>query len=179
VTFQRVLLLDVSWAPVAVISWMKAVCLVYQDKVDTLAYQEAEAHSPSTTVRLPAVLRLNRPVKTAWQAVRFSRRNVYHRDDYRCQYCGRKLPAHKLNLDHVVPRSRGGRTSWDNVVTSCLDHNRIKGGRLPREAGLRLLRRPQRPSWSPGEKIRATLIGTVPSLWEPYLGEDRSEAAAE
>ncbi len=168
-SFERVLLVDQTWAPISVISWMKAICLLYQEKVHPLEFQEAEARSPSTTLLVPSVLRLNCVVKSAWQHVRFSRRHVYYRDEYRCQYCGKKFAAHKLNLDHVIPRSRGGLTTWENVVTCCINHNRIKGGRMPREAGMKLLRRPRRPSWSPGEKIVAAYPGPLPDRWFPYL----------
>ena len=168
-TFERVLLVDITWAPISVISWMKAICLLYQDKVQPLEFQEALAHSPSTTLQVPSVIKLNCAVKAAWNSVRFTRRHVYYRDGYRCQYCGKVFSPNKLNLDHVVPRSRGGLTTWENVVTCCINHNRQKGGRMPREAGMKLLRRPRRPSWSPGEKIVASFPGPLPAKWFPYL----------
>ena len=168
-SFERVLLVDLTWAPISVISWMKAICLLYQEKVQPLEFQEAKAHSPSITLQVPSVIKLNCVVKAAWQAVRFSRRHVYYRDGYCCQYCGKTFSPTKLNLDHVIPRSRGGQTTWENVVTCCINHNRIKGGRMPREAGMKLLRRPGRPSWSPGEKIVASYTGPLPKKWFPYL----------
>jgi len=81
--------------------------------------------------------------------VRFSRFNLYARDQNRCQYCGRQFPRSELNLDHVVPRMKGGTSVWENVVCSCHRCNRIKGGRTPAEAGMRLIRQPRRPQWTP------------------------------
>jgi 5-methylcytosine-specific restriction endonuclease McrA len=99
--------------------------------------------------------------------VRFSRANVMTRDGFTCQYCGDRPPRSRLNLDHVVPRAHGGRSSWENVVASCLDCNRRKGGRTPEQAGLRLLRAPARPRWTP--------LATLPLAhvrhdeWRPFL----------
>jgi 5-methylcytosine-specific restriction endonuclease McrA len=99
--------------------------------------------------------------------VRFSRANVMTRDGFTCQYCGDRPPRSQLNLDHVVPRAHGGRSTWENVVASCLDCNRRKGGRTPEQAGLRLLRAPARPRWTP--------LATLPLAhvrhdeWRPFL----------
>ena len=81
--------------------------------------------------------------------VRFSRHNIYMRDGNTCQYCGQELPRTELNLDHVVPRAQGGRTTWENVVCCCIDCNLSKGARTPEQAGLKLLKAPVRPRWTP------------------------------
>jgi 5-methylcytosine-specific restriction endonuclease McrA len=99
--------------------------------------------------------------------VRFSRHNIYMRDGNTCQYCGRTLPRTDLNLDHVVPRSQGGRTTWENVVCCCIDCNLAKGARTPDQAGMRLLKAPLRPRWTPtfraaGDRIRYR-------EWLPFL----------
>ena len=99
--------------------------------------------------------------------VRFSRVNVMTRDGFTCQYCGERPPRSQLNLDHVVPRALGGRTTWENVVTSCVDCNRTKGGRTPVQAGMELIRKPARPRWTP--------LATLPLAhirhdeWRPFL----------
>jgi len=99
--------------------------------------------------------------------VRFSRANVMTRDGFTCQYCGERPPRSQLNLDHVIPRAHGGRSCWENVVASCLECNRRKGGRTPEQAGLRLLRAPARPRWTP--------LATLPLAhirhdeWRPFL----------
>lgn len=100
--------------------------------------------------------------------VRFSRMNVYARDRSTCQYCARRLPRSELNLDHVIPRSRGGQTNWENIVCSCIRCNLRKGGRTPEEAGLRLLKRPVRPRWSPA--FRAPVVRFY-EAWLPFLTE--------
>lgn len=97
--------------------------------------------------------------------VRFSRANIYARDGSRCQYCGHRFPRSALNLDHVVPRSRGGLTTWENVVCSCIRCNLRKGGRTPDEAGIRLLKRPVRPRWSPAFRAPARFY----EQWRPFL----------
>ena len=99
--------------------------------------------------------------------VRFSRMNIFARDASTCQYCGRRLPRTELNLDHVVPRSRGGSTSWENVVCSCVPCNLHKGGRTPQEAAMRLLRLPARPRWTP--LLRAPLRKATYREWQPFL----------
>jgi len=106
-------------------------------------------HTPSATLRVPRVILLTTYDRVPRPTVRFSRANVFTRDHNTCQYCGRNYPRHKLNIDHVVPKSLGGDSNWENVVCSCVSCNRIKGGRLLKDAGLRLLRQPRRPAWSP------------------------------
>lgn len=98
--------------------------------------------------------------------VRFSRLNIYARDRNTCQYCGKRLPRAELNLDHVVPRSRGGLTTWENVVCSCVPCNLRKGGRTPEEAGLRLHRRPARPRWNP---VFRSPVRRFYEEWLPFL----------
>ncbi|MBN2362362.1 MAG: HNH endonuclease [Deltaproteobacteria bacterium] len=106
-------------------------------------------HTPSAAIRVPRVIQLLGYDRVPRPSVRFSRANVFTRDRNTCQYCGRSFPRHKLNIDHVIPKSLGGDSSWENVVCSCVSCNRIKGGRLLKDAGLRLLRQPRRPVWSP------------------------------
>jgi 5-methylcytosine-specific restriction endonuclease McrA len=100
--------------------------------------------------------------------VRFSRYNIYLRDGNTCQYCGRELPRTDLNLDHVVPRAQGGRTTWENVVCCCIDCNLSKGARTPEQAGIKLLKLPVRPRWTPTFR---TQTGKVRYReWLPFLG---------
>jgi len=98
---------------------------------------------------VPRVILLMTYDRVPRRHVRFTRHNVYARDHDTCQYCGRRFPRHELNLDHVVPRSQGGLSTWENVVCSCHPCNRRKGGRTPEQSGIRLLTRPARPAWTP------------------------------
>ena len=100
--------------------------------------------------------------------VRFSRHNIYLRDGNTCQYCGRELPRTDLNLDHVVPRAQGGRTTWENVVCCCIDCNLSKGARTPEQAALRLLKTPVRPRWTPTFRTQAGKVRY--REWLPFLG---------
>jgi 5-methylcytosine-specific restriction endonuclease McrA len=100
-------------------------------------------------MRIPRVMLLLNYDRIPKRKVRFSRYTVYARDLNTCQYCGKKLPREKLNLDHVIPRSRGGISAWDNVVCSCHQCNRRKGGRTPEEASMHLIRAPSMPHWTP------------------------------
>jgi 5-methylcytosine-specific restriction endonuclease McrA len=167
---QPVLLLNASYIPLGVISWMKAVSLLWQNKAEALVNQERLLRSPSHSMAAPSVLRLNRMVRHRRRGPKLSRRNVFYRDAYTCQYCGRRLPPKKLNIDHVIPRHQGGRSCWTNLVTSCVEDNLRKGGRTPEEARMELLRLPAEPPWGPADQIYAS-VARIPSTWATFLGE--------
>ena len=119
-------------------------------------------------IRVPRVIVLQLYDRIPRTKVRFSRHNIYMRDGNTCQYCGRELPRVELNLDHVLPRAQGGRTTWENVVCCCIDCNLTKGARTPEQAGMKLLKQPMRPRWTPtfrtnGGKVRHR-------EWLPFLG---------
>ena len=119
------------------------------------------------SVIVPSVLLLKGFDRILLQEMKFNRQNLLERDDYRCQYCGKNLPTKELNMDHVVPRDRGGGTSWENVVISCIRCNSKKSNRLPKEAGMRLLKEPKRP---PRRPFVSSLYGKpVEKSWEYFL----------
>lgn len=118
-------------------------------------------------IRIPRVVQLVSYDRMPRATVRLTRRNIFLRDAYTCQYCGRRAAPRELNLDHVMPRSRGGPMTWENVVCSCRVCNLRKGGRTPAEANMRLLRKPVRPRWSP--ILALAFAPTRPSAWEPFL----------
>lgn len=165
----RVLTLNNSYMPLALIDWMRAICLLFQGKAEMVVESDRTVSSPSTTMAIPAIIRLNRNVYPSKRRVRLSRANVLLRDGNTCQYCGKVFPKSELNLDHVVPRAKGGQTKWTNIVTCCIKHNTEKGDRTPEEAGMRLLRQPEAPGWSLGQEI-VQKIHNIPEAWEPYLG---------
>lgn len=119
------------------------------------------------TIRVPRVIVLQIYDRLPRTRVRFSRHNIYMRDGNTCQYCGRQLPRSELNLDHVVPRAQGGRTTWENVVCCCVECNLAKGARTPEQASLRLLKRPERPRWTP--TFRTTGGRVRYREWLPFL----------
>jgi len=145
----RTLVLTPWYFPHKVVSWQDAITLLYLGKVDVIVNYDDEVRSPSTTMQVPAVVRLKKKVATEKRGVKFSRINVYLRDDFTCSYCSTKLPMSKLTYDHVVPRSRGGRTVWENIVTACYGCNSKKANRTPDEIGMRPRKQPYRPASLP------------------------------
>jgi 5-methylcytosine-specific restriction endonuclease McrA len=122
----------------------------------------------SGALRVPRVVHLHRYDRTPRVSVRLTRRNLMFRDAHQCQYCGKRPPLRDLNIDHVLPRSRGGDDSWENLVTACRVCNLRKGWKTPEEANMRLARAPFRPKWSMTAQI---LLGAGWKFkeWEPFL----------
>lgn len=161
------LVLNRSFYAVHIADWRRAMTLVYQGHAEVvdedLATYDFESwselsklmrehpagfvHTPSLRIAVPEVVRLTRYDTLPRREAKFSRRNIYAHYGHKCCYCGRKFRTPELNLDHVVPRTQGGRTSWGNIVTACLPCNTKKGGRRPEQAGMRLLVRPSKPKW--------------------------------
>src|SRR5215831_14542613 len=173
---MRTLLLTPWMAPHKIISWERAVVLLVLDKVDVLEEYDVEIRSLSWALRTPAVVRLKKTIGGKKHAVRFSRINVYTRDGFRCQYCSEKKEMRDLNYDHVVPRVRGGKTVWENIVTSCYACNDRKGSRTPEEAGMKLLRKPFKPETLPVVPPIRLDEDDVPELWQPYCAAMSSRA---
>lgn len=166
---MKTLVLDQGYVPVKVITWRRALCMSLIEKVEVLASYDREVRTVTRSFRAPAVIRLLQTVRTRPQLVRFSRRNVYLRDNHRCQYCGVTFSPAELTLDHVVPRVYGGKTSWTNVVAACGSCNRRKGGRTPEQAGLHLRTNPRRPQWSPMTVTQRLPETDVPEIWRAWI----------
>lgn len=162
------LLLNASYEPLSIVDWRKAITLLWLGKAEMLEAHARKIHSATRSFDLPSVLRLQRRVKIPSHRVHFSRTNVYRRDNHRCQYCGERFNASELTFDHVVPRSRGGDTSWSNIVTSCQPCNRQKCSRTPSEAKMPLLSTPVEPRWWPFS-AGAGNMDDHPESWRPYL----------
>ena len=131
-----------SYFPLSLWSWQDAIKAVFLDRVNILAEYDRAVHSPSFEMKLPSVVSLKSYVKPARNPA-FTRFNVFLRDRFECQYCG---DPEDLTFDHVIPRSRGGKTTWENVVTACAPCNLMKGGRLPQHIGMFPRIAPHRPS---------------------------------
>lgn len=164
---ERTLLLNQGYEPLGTISWQRAICLLTLGKVEVVEEYDRDVRSVYLVVKMPAVVRLISRLRRRKQRVKFSRQNVLARDRWRCQYCGQKKKIAELTYDHVIPRSRGGKTCWENIVTACQDCNARKGDRTPEQAGMRLRSRPERPTWVPVFTIQLT--GSVPDQWASYL----------
>jgi 5-methylcytosine-specific restriction endonuclease McrA len=165
---EQVLLLNITYEPLRIINWQKAITMLCLGKVEVIEEYQREVRSVTFSVKLPSVVRLLRMVKRPKSPVKFSRQNIYARDRYRCQYCGTRNPTEELTYDHIIPKSRGGKTEWANIVTCCVECNRKKGGRTPPEARMRLIRKPVRPDWVPA--LRITIgVRQIPQSWRDYL----------
>ena len=162
------LLLSAGYEPIKIISWKKAITLVFLGKVEVLEEYSTCVHSPTVSISLPSVVKLNRFVKPIPRRVKFSRQNVFSRDNYTCQYCRKRFPVNQLTYDHVVPRSRGGRTNWTNVVASCQKCNLRKGNKPLDTINFRLMKNPEEPRWMPQ---LGSIFGkeSAPSSWNMYL----------
>ncbi|WP_408906196.1 HNH endonuclease [Roseomonas marmotae] len=158
-----------SYYPLSLWAWQDAVKAVYLDRVSVLSEYDAEVHSPSQVIRLPSVIALKEYIPSARRPA-FTRFNVFLRDSFSCVYCGQEMPTHDLTFDHVIPRSRGGRTSWDNVVTACGPCNLRKGNKLPREIKMFPRQAPRQPtSWELQENGRAFPPNYLHKSWRDYL----------
>jgi len=167
---QPVLLLNSSFEPLKVISWQRAVTMFFMGKIEVVEEYDHHIRSVSLFIKAPAVVRLLRFVKIGRKSPPLCRSNILARDNFECQYCARELSVREATLDHVMPRSRGGKTSWDNIVCCCAACNRKKGGRTPAEARKALRSKPGRPDWLPVLTIR--LNGQIPRSWYLFLSSE-------
>lgn len=182
----HVLVLNKSWVAVNVASVRRAISLLYQDlaravhpsdysiydfedwcEVSKLRETGRYIHTPDLAIRIPEVIILRSFNGFFRKEVRFSRRNIFERDKNTCQYCAKKLPKSELTIDHVIPQSKGGRDTWQNLVLACVRCNVHKANRTPGEAEMPLIRRPVKPAWLP------TLGTRLPSIemssWQRFI----------
>ena len=161
----RVLVLNATYEPINVCTVRRAVVLLLKDKAEVIEHGEWDLHSATRTIHRPVVIRLVTYVRIPRDTHRrkITRRAVFARDGWACQYCGSRS---NLTVDHVVPKSKGGASSWENIVASCAPCNRRKGNSLPRQVGMRLLRQPRTPSPTVFIHVASP---TIPSAWLQYL----------
>lgn len=166
---EHTLLLNATYEPLDVVHWQRAMTLWCQGKVEIVETHEKEVRAVTFSFRLPSVVRLLRYVRPKRRAqVQFTRANIYARDKYACQYCGISYSTSELTFDHVLPVSRGGGRTWENIVTCCIDCNRAKGSRTPEEAGMTLRRVPACPKYS--AIFRLTVgVRRAPESWRSFL----------
>lgn len=185
---RPVLVLNRHWLAVHVCTVRRAIALLYQrlahvvtedwrtydfdtwrelsSCVDDEA-RERLVRTPQFQMMAPKVIVLGAYQKTPPRAVRFNRRNIFLRDGHSCQYCGKRPPRDELTIDHVVPRSRGGRSTWENVVVACVSCNSRKGSRLSSECGMHPRVRPRRPSWTLALRVAPDPIDR--GVWERFI----------
>lgn len=190
-TQKSCLVLNRSWAPVGTVSLQRAICMLFSAYADgepkakiiehssyqTYTWEDWSKLRPKATddviksgnlwFRVPEIILLTRYDKVPQPKVHFSRRNLFKRDRMTCQYCGSKPGSHELTIDHVLPRSKGGDTSWTNCVLACIDCNTKKGNKTPEQAGMKLRKKPKQPRAS---SVRFDMLKPVKS-WQAFLGE--------
>lgn len=168
---METLVLNSSFQPVARVTWQRAITLLFLGKVEVVEeYDDKTIRAVSFEIKMPSVIRFFRGLARRKPIIRFSRQNVYGRDHGQCQYCARKLPRSEATYDHVVPRSQGGRTQWENIVIACVPCNQAKGGRTPEQARMRLLSVPVKPKkLSDSVKLTFTFQKGMPASWSNWL----------
>lgn len=162
---NKVLVLNQSYEPVSVCSAKKAIVLLLLTKAELIAKKDGLlVHSVTYSFPLPSVIRLSRYIKIPLKKIELSRKNILRRDNHQCQYCG--TYSTNLTVDHIIPKSRGGTDSWDNLVAACIACNNKKGNQTPEEAGLRLIKKARKPNHIIFIK---NLLGKLEDNWKPYL----------
>lgn len=186
---QQVLVLNRLWQAVNICTARRALTLLFQGHAQVVLadndgafqtynfnewsdFSQTQPHpdcirTVSIKIRVPRVIMLLAFDRLPKKEVKFTRHNIFERDQNTCQYCGKVHDRTELNLDHVIPRDRGGPTSWENIVCSCIDCNTRKANRTPQEAGMRLIRKPKRPKWRPFLQI--TLGLHYPDSWKHFI----------
>jgi 5-methylcytosine-specific restriction endonuclease McrA len=162
---KRVLLLNQNYEPLSICSAKKAIVLLYLGKAEIVErYDSLMVHSVSTELPLPSVLRLDRYVRVPNRRILLTRKNILKRDRFQCQYCGAR--GKPLTVDHVIPKERGGKETWENLVAACVECNTRKGNRTPEEANMPLLKVPKKPNYL---HFIQNFHGTIDDRWKPYL----------
>lgn len=163
----QVLVLNQNYEPLNITNMRRAVTLLHLGKAEVVESLDRTLASARLEIGAPSVVRLSYYVRRPYPELRVSRKGVFARDEGACQYCGADdVP---LTLDHVVPRSRGGDSGWNNLVTCCVPCNNKKGDRTPDEAGMALLRRPRRPKYTPYISFPKFMHAVKQNRWDLYL----------
>jgi 5-methylcytosine-specific restriction endonuclease McrA len=166
----NVLVLDQSYQPIKIVSWMKAITLVLYNQAELVHTGEViPIHSVNQTFELSNVIRVVKTIFSKRKDVSFTRHNIFLRDHWKCQYCRRQFKAQQLNWDHVVPKSRGGPTSWENIVTACYPCNTEKANKTPEEAGMKLLKKPVKPKATIQMTLKMKDASKIPESWKTFL----------
>lgn len=146
-SMESVIVLNAGYEFMGLISWQRAMVLLFNEKVEVVKESERIVRTVSRTFRIPAIIRLIKFIRQMYRKeVPFSRKNILTRDGYVCQYCGREFGSTDLTIDHIIPKVQGGSNDWTNVVACCRCCNIRKGGRTPRQAGMQLVRKPFKPT---------------------------------
>ncbi len=152
------------------IPWQRAITLLFNNKIEVVAeYEDREIRSVTFSMKMPSVVRFLRAVRRRKKVVKFSRENVYARDQGKCQYCFRSMTRSEATYDHVIPRAKGGKTTWTNIVIACVPCNQRKGSKTAAQAGLKLRSTPVRPKKLPDMRFTFTWRPGMPVSWKTWL----------
>jgi 5-methylcytosine-specific restriction endonuclease McrA len=182
------LVLNRNYYAIHILDWQRAISLLYQghaeavdDNLQTYNYDDWRSlsadmkdhpggyvHTSSYRIAVPDVIKLTRYDRLPRAEVKFTRRNIYEHYNYKCCYCGKKFSTKELNLDHVIPSSKGGKTDWTNIVTACIPCNSRKADYMPEEVGMKLLVQPSRPRWK-GHKLLMKVSVRVKPSWQKLI----------
>lgn len=160
---SKVLVLNASYEPLNICNWKRAVILVYKGKAEQVEHNGRVVYP---NFHIPTVIRLRRYVSLPYKEIPLTRRNLMYRDHYSCQYCGTK--TNDLTIDHVIPKSKGGTDSWDNVIACCQRCNVKKGDRTPKEASMALLKHPRTPVGHLYFEVTRLATTSFPD-WQKYI----------
>lgn len=167
---METLVLSPGYEPVARVHWQRAITLLFMGKVEVVEeYEDKEIRAVTFSIKMPSVVRFLRAIRGKRRAVKFSRENVYTRDQGKCQYCGDKVSRAESTYDHVVPRALGGKTDWDNIVIACVECNQKKGGKTPEQAKMHLRSKPVRPKKLPDVRITVCWRPGMPLSWKTWV----------
>lgn len=168
---MRTLVLNQDFTFLGTCDWKESICSVYSEKAIVEEEFPEEVHSINLTMKIPAVIRLKKFARVAYERITFvsySKHNVHLRDNHQCQYCGEKKEPKKLGIDHILPESRGGLTNWTNTISCCHGCNMVKDNRTPQEAKMKLIRIPGKPKGF--REILRIKLGEIHKSWYRYLG---------
>jgi 5-methylcytosine-specific restriction endonuclease McrA len=183
---ERTLVLNKHWTAVTTTTVRAALVLLYRESARVICPETYQVFdltgwidrptrgkpaimTPRFRIEKPEVILLRQYGGHPRREVTFSRKNLYRRDNYMCQYCGIRMPSEELSIDHVIPKSRGGKTAWENCVLACIRCNTKKANKTLREVGFQLIARPEKPRWSPFEEVSRR---ERPTSWEKFLSDE-------
>ena len=165
---MKTLLLNQNYTPISFVSWKRAIKLVMREKVDVLSKWDYAITFSNGEFKLPSIIRLKYYTPYYIKRRRYYRAGVFKRDKNICQYCGNKETLDVLTIDHVMPKSQGGKTSWENCVTCCFDCNNRKANRTPKQAGMLLIKKPTIPRLTVWYEYQ--LMSDTHDDWPDYFG---------
>lgn len=161
---QHVLVLNQNYEPLQICNVQRAMVMLFLDRVEMVEKDGGFVHTVTKKYPMPSVVRVKRYIKYHGFEIVLSRKNILRRDGYRCQYCGKHY--HHLTIDHVIPKRRGGKDTWENLVSACVRCNNFKGDRTPEEADMPLLKKPKKPHFV---QFLRQQVGNPKQSWRPYI----------